>query len=62
MRKVYTALACLTLLMVGLGNAMAAETLTPPAESLNSLRPGTLTVAALTHQFGNPAVKIRADC
>ncbi|HEX2949335.1 MAG TPA: hypothetical protein VHV83_07175 [Armatimonadota bacterium] len=43
-------------LLVGLGSAYAAEKLTTPTESLNGLRPGTLTLGDLTTKYGKPAV------
>jgi len=47
---------CLFVLLVGLGS-VRADSLTTPPESLNGLRPGTLTVGDLTKQFGDPKVK-----
>ena len=43
-------------LLVGL-LGLRANALTTPAESLNGLRPGTLTLADLSSKFGDPAVK-----
>lgn len=56
MRQQLLTIICLLTLLVGLGSVRAAEKLTTPPESLNGLRPGTLTVADLTKQFGDPAV------
>lgn len=49
-------LTCLITLLVGLSGLRAAERLTTPRESLNGLRPGTLTVQDLTKKFGDPDV------
>ena len=41
--------------VLGLGG-LCADKLTPPPESLNGLRPGTLTVEDLRNKFGKPDV------
>jgi hypothetical protein len=43
-------------LLLGVGSLRAAEKLTTPPESLNGLRPGTLTLDDLNKKFGNPDV------
>ncbi len=48
-------LVCALAIALGLAG-VRAEKLTPPRESLNGLRPGTLTVDDLTKQLGKPAV------
>ncbi len=48
-------LVCVMAILLGLG-AMAEDKLTPPTESLNGLRPGTLTIDQLTGRYGKPAI------
>ncbi|MHB9129509.1 MAG: hypothetical protein ACYDBB_00275 [Armatimonadota bacterium] len=41
-----------------LGGARAADQLTTPPESLNGLRPGTLTIDQLDKSYGKPAIAV----
>ncbi len=43
---------------MGLGNLQAAPTRTTPPESLNGLRPGTLTVDKMTAKMGKPDLTV----